>query len=255
VEAGVIIELDDIVFNSNTPDTDGTYWFITEWEGWDSPAVRQNTLEPTSRHGAVIAQGLHGHRPISLSGVVKAPTESAFWSAYNRLLNRTNDLLTTRILRVNEGGTIKEAGVVRSGEVRQRIKGVGAFEFEIPLIAPDPLKYGLEVNPVTIAAGGSVNLNNVGTYSTPNIVVTLTNTGTVSLKNESTGQRLHTGKENLGDDAVINFKARTVYNSEGKNRYDRLAPTSQWWELGPGTTRIRNTGTASVSVVYRSAWI
>ena len=77
----VRITLDGHDFNIGTPEANGVYWFIREWDGWDSPPQRQTTAAPQSRHGLVMSTNLLGARAIVLTGVCKAPTEATFWDS------------------------------------------------------------------------------------------------------------------------------------------------------------------------------
>lgn len=242
-----------ITFNNGVPDANGALWYVSEWEGWDSPNLRQSFVEPTSRHGSVLSESLLGVRALSIQGICKAPTESAFWASYNRLLGVAANLKTPTTFTVQED-VLKTLYVVRSGEVRNRFKGVNAFEFEVPLSAPDPLKYGNAVGPVAIGASGSQVLTNAGTFSSWNLVVTATSSGTIDLTNNLTGQTLTTSGTSVDSGTVYDFNARTAY-SGNVNRYFQLAANSQWWGLGSGANTIQNNGTAPVSITYRSAWV
>lgn len=140
--SGLKITLGDFDFNTDIADSSGSFWYITAMEGWDSPALRQSFGQPTSRHGGVLLESLMDTRALTLTGVCKATSESAFWTAYNGLLGRTNNLVVPVDLIVYE--TVpKKCGVIRGGQVRIDIIGGSAFTFEIPLIAPDPLKYSV----------------------------------------------------------------------------------------------------------------
>ena len=136
------LTLNGLDFNTNTADANGALWYITEMEGWDSPALRQSFGTATSRHGEVLLESMMSSRAVILRGVCKAVSESAFWVAYNDLLGLTNNLVVNADLVVYET-TAKKIGVIRGGNVKITFVGVGAFTFEIPLTANDPLKYSV----------------------------------------------------------------------------------------------------------------
>ena len=246
------ISLGSIDFNNGVADANGSLWYVTEWEGWDSAGLRQSFEEPTSRHGSVVTESMLGARYVSLTGVCKAPNSAAFWTSYNRLSGVTAVLRTPIDLTVTED-VAKTLYVIRSGNVRKRLIGNSAFGFDISLVAQDPLKYAAAGAPVAIAAAGSQTLTNSGTFQSTRLVVTLTSGGTVALVNNATGQTFGTGDTVAASGTVYDFHTRTALSGT-VNRYHEIAPSSQWWALAPGTNIIDNDGTAAVSITYRSAW-
>ena len=136
----MIIEYAGIRFNQLTPDSEGCYWYVIEFEGWGGASVRQSTVEPTSVDGLIIANALAGSRAIGMKILCKAPNEEKFWAAYNYILDNTDNLYDPVDFIVTEGSTQRKVGVVRAAETRIRIAGVGAFEADLSLMAPDPKK-------------------------------------------------------------------------------------------------------------------
>lgn len=134
------IDLGTLVFNTNVADAQGTFWYVTELEGWAGTSLRQTFVQPTGQNYEVLAESLKGQRPLVIRGLVKATSEANFWTAWNSMATYVEDLLAAVAFKVYEGATTRQVSVVRSGELRQRIVGVNAFEFEIPLTAPNPAK-------------------------------------------------------------------------------------------------------------------
>lgn len=138
----MIIEFAGIMFNSNVPDDNGCLWFITEFEGWGSPGTRTTTVEPTSKDGVLVAQGLSDGRALGFKVLMKTTGgEDAFWAAWNYLEENTNNLYDPKDFIVTEGSTRRKVGVVRAQETRARIIGVLTMEADVSLLAPDPKKY------------------------------------------------------------------------------------------------------------------
>lgn len=244
------IQLHDQVFGTD-PDSDGIYWLVTELDGWDSPAVRVSTLDPTYRPGSVLAYATYGSRAMTLRGVIKAPTETLFWKAYNRLLEITNNPMQAREFMVDEMDVRKTLYVVRSGNIRQKFVGVGASTFEVPLTAHDPIKYGEPVT-TTIGSGATKSVVNPGNAISRHIVVGAQGDGTLALS--TGGASLTTGGTSVGAGTVADFRARTLYLN-GVNRYSQLHPMSSWWGLQPGANALANAGSTGVSITYRPAWV
>lgn len=136
------IEYAGITFNALTPDANGCYWYVTEFEGWGGADVRTVTVEPTSQDGVIVALSLLSSRAIGMKVLCKAPNETKFWAAWNQLLDATDQNLYTPIdFIVHEGPvTKKKVSVVRAQETRMKIVGVGAFEADLSLMAPNPAK-------------------------------------------------------------------------------------------------------------------
>lgn len=245
------ITIGDQPFDRDYRDSDGTYWMITELDGWSAPPVRAGAVEKTYGHGSAPIKATYGPRQMTAKGVVKAATEELFWKAYNRLAGDIVDLNRSVPMTVQED-VLKHIDVVKASEVRLSFIGVGAINFEIPLTAYDPLKYGPDAT-MTIPAGATRSLVNDGNEPSPRVVATASATGTLILRNVETEQTLTTGLNAVEAGTVANFRPRTLYWN-GLDRYGRLHSTSTWWMLQPGANRIANTGSTAVSVVYQPAW-
>jgi hypothetical protein len=244
------IVLNDIEMNTGVADTGGALWYVDGLDGWDSPNLRQSTLDPTTKHGTLLTEALLGARAVTLRGVCKAPDEDGFWAAYNRLLGATSGLGVPFDLTVSEN-VDKRLGVVRGGPVRQAISGLGSFTFEVPLLAPDPLKYATVPTSTEIAADGQAPVVNAGTFvSFP----TLTASGRVEVENFTTALTLTTGTQTVPAGTEIDTLRRTIYAGT-VNLYEKISPLSVWWGLQPGDNTVRNHGTATVTVTHYDAWV
>jgi hypothetical protein len=143
----VRIDLGDpaIEFNVEGTDEEGIHWYVTEFEGWDAPNIRQEQLEPTMRNGVIFTINLYGDQPMSLKGVVKAPTTEGFWVAWKKILAVTSNLSVLFPIKVYETDESGEQMMVkRAGKPLLRMIGGNAFEFEMPLTAPTPVKTPFE---------------------------------------------------------------------------------------------------------------
>lgn len=244
-----------INFNSGVADANSALWYMTDLEGWDSPSMRQDVQSATSRHGSVMAESMVDARALTISGICKAPSETQFWASYNNLLALTSNPQTEFTFKVTEGATTKQVKVLRAGGVRLKFIGVGAFEFDIPLIAPDPFKYA-DTETVLNLAAGTHTINNAGTFETYPTITLTASSSDYYFQNSTigTGARLGNYASYLnGSGTEHNFYKRTVVNGT-RDRYLTLDPTSVWWALLPGNNTVVISG-VSVEFRYRSAWI
>lgn len=230
-------------------DADGSIWMLTGMAGWDSAAQSYASLSFSGKDGVTLTRGTYQSRAVSLSGVCKATNEANLWKSYYRLMSSVGPKALVD-LAVTEGAVTKFLRVRRAAEIRADVK-YGHFTFEVPLVAPFPVKYGVPQT-ASLAAGGSVTVDNVGSEESYGIKVAVTSAGTVILTCDSI--RLSTGDRDAAVGTEFDFAARTVYRGS-VNQYSLLIPRSEWWPLEPGSNTIQNTGTANVDVSYRPAWM
>ena len=245
------IALGGIVMNTNVPDSNGATWLCTGLEGWDSaePSISKEAF--ATKDGVVRARSTYSSRALVLEGICKVSGD-AYWDAYNDLTGVLGNLNRTVMLVVDEGPIRKYLDVYRAGRIQKEIK-VGHFAFNVPLTAPDPIKYGDAVT-VSIAAGSVQTINNIGNYPSNRILVTASSAGKFRIRNNDQSAVVHSGGDSVRSGTVFDFRKRTVTKG-GTNRYHELALSSTWWTLDPGTNRIGNFGDKTVTLTYRPAWI
>jgi hypothetical protein len=243
------VDLGSIQMNTDVADANGTKWYVQDIEGWSSPAIRQSIVAPTSRHGGVITEGMLDARAVILRGLFKAPSEATFWTAYNDINAAVVNLFTaSTVMKVYET-TTKRLSVVRGGEVRINFVGLGAGEFEVPLLAPDPLKYSDTLNGPTALAATITNAGNF--FSLP--IITLTGGGSYTITNTTQGASASLIVVGAPAGTIIDFNARTVL-SGSTDYYSIVDPLTVWWELLPGANIITKSGGAA-TISWRDAWL
>jgi hypothetical protein len=117
------------------------FWYLRRIEGWDGPDVRIDNVELPLRHGERVTNSLYGARALELRGSIAGWHRSLVREAWQHLLFVTNGLENQEILVVHEDQP-KAVLFQRAGKPR----GAWAdrvWEFEIPLVARDPRKYGV----------------------------------------------------------------------------------------------------------------
>jgi hypothetical protein len=138
----VIVNINAIVCNNDIADVNGSRWYVTEMEGWESPTIRSQTQDKTSRHGVLTTEGLYGPREIIVKGVCQANSPAGFYASWYYLAAQTNFLKRTTFVFSVDEATLTSINVIRAGELIMTNKGVNAFVFELPMRANDPFKPG-----------------------------------------------------------------------------------------------------------------
>lgn len=231
-------------------DVNGTQWLMEELEGYDSPPVKTIIVEGTNRNGGVVASALLGPRPMTIRGLAKATSEANFWTAYDGLSDALGSFFATQTLQVTEGGSgvVKRLGVITATGLRKKFHGTGSFRFEIPLMAPDPLKYSDALSTTALPAT-VVNTGNFETYP----VITLTAGGNYVLANTTQGAGAVITITGAPAGTLLDLNNRTAY-SGATDVYNIVASTSVWWALLPGNNVITKTGGAA-DISWRNAWL
>jgi hypothetical protein len=254
-------------------DNDGTEWSLAPLEGWhDSPPPRLSLEPRPSEHGAFDGDAYNDPRVITVSGKAKALTlplaKKARDIASSVLGDPSLGLSTFKVY--TEGLDSYQAAVRRSGQTKTApIGGSAGFAFSMLFTAPDPRRYsttllqpstglalpgtGGLVFPLTFpltfgsgASGGELSIVNDGTTAVwPYWVITgpitgasITNVGTGETLTFSTAFSIPSGGVTLTIDT--DSKAVTM---QGVN-YRSALTTAQWFQLQPGTTTVRFSGTA-----------
>lgn len=247
------IDIGSIQCNTGTPDGNGSLWYVTDMQGWDSPDLRSATQGPSSKHGVVITQAQLGGRTVVVTGVTKTTSEANFWTAYNSLLGQTGTLFSPIDFKVHETGQTKKLGVVRGGLPRLQIFPA-SFTWEITLMAADPLKYNDTADSHVMATATAYTWTQTGTFPTFYLVATTTGSGTVSLTESSSGMSVSSGSNSLPSGTVIDFRAQTVYSGSTDN-YSKLTAASAFFGLNPGSVTVTRGGTAPLTLSVYPAWI
>lgn len=195
------IILNDFIFN--TIDDFGVVWVITEIEGWwDMPASDIPDIPRGFGDGSYDVQGRYTARTMNLNGVFLTPDPSMVEDARDRLTAAVN-------LVYNGSWLLTGTDPIRASFVRlvdrpkfQTVNARGRTEFQIPLRAPDPIKYSwndaqpdgydfFEISALNYnnPDSGSGVVRNVGNYNVPCILeVSGPVVGPATLYNRTTDQ-------------------------------------------------------------------
>ncbi len=279
VTLGDAADPDRIVFDGN-PDAFGVRWCAEGISGWDSPEQQLLLADRPVQDGQIHLLGRYSGKPLDLiNPVLLAPSDAARAAAMDRLARTTQLVRSTRRLILTEANTTRFADVYRREPVRMRVRPpvmdnrrgmLWPAVLEVPFVALDPRKYDTaeQSNAVTLAAGaasGSVTTNNAGTYETPWVAtISASGWGGGILTLSGPGDKPKVAMSGVpamstGDSLVVDSAKRTI-KLNGTNRRDLAASLPDWSRLAApsmsfAATRGTTTGSLTLTVVYRSAWI
>jgi hypothetical protein len=262
---------------------------VAEVEGWlDLPDVRIGDSPRAGQHGLTMGEDFAAGRTIRF--VIE--TVAADADAAATIVEALRDKL---VFVAGDDGDIPLVGTTPGYPalrtlVRPRRRnnpltwdsGIGAIRAVIEMIAADPRLYadtassdstalstavgGLDfsaVAPFVFGSGGTGNTMdcpNDGTFPTP-WVATFTGPLTApELVHVDSGYRITLSGGTLlaGETLVVDSLEHTILLGGTASRYSWLAASSQWFDLAPGANSIMllgASGSGSVSMAWRSAWI
>jgi hypothetical protein len=181
----------------------------------------------------------------------------------------------------------KQMLVRRSGKITGKPLTLTDIQFTIPLVAPDPRKYGTVLQSVTfnaapatgggavmpitlpmvlppLAPGGSIAVTNAGTFETRPLITITGPVAAPALVNVTTGQTVSWSAVTVpaGQPFAADFSlAQATLNGA----YRSADPFSSWWNLPPGPGVPGGTSTiavqgqsdsgASVQIQWYPAWV
>jgi hypothetical protein len=269
----LIMHLGGIDFNTGTV-IDNAQWWITDLIGWDSPELRISQADLTSIHGIALGDTTWAGRSVSLVGVAKTTGgEIGFWNARNSLMKKLQ-ISTDLTLQVDEKPIAKVLTVRLAGPIRMSLNP-GNFQFEIPLVAPDPVKYSTVTSSSTVYGDyydplNSYAINNNGSFETYPVIQVITGGFNIVIGNRTL---MTVGKtdesvvppglvfNHLPDNITIDMKKHTLTYADGISYYFALVQSkSSWWHLAPGTNVINVASSGGgprpkMTVQFKNAWI
>lgn len=131
------IDLDDL--RLDRVDDFGGMWNVTEFAGRGSPPTAIDVQQRTRADGAWIGGRYWAAKPYTISGAYEGASELDRFAAEQRLLQTigVRDVLMTMHEEID-----RQTSVVLNGEIAIDAVNPFAFTFQLPLLAPDPFRYG-----------------------------------------------------------------------------------------------------------------
>lgn len=241
-------------------DSHGCEWHVANLVGWDdTPDTVSTTTQRVGDHGATIGPQVYGPRKLTLDGWIVGRSLADRAEALRRLHRSAPvDALTvlavtdptdppTRFVQARVDGTIKAA---RLGE--------NCHAIQIPLIAPDPRKYGLNPDAYNIAlpsyaggvdlpndlpfalpvrtSGGSAIVTNIGDMDGPWIARITGPAPAPTLTAVDLGRYMTVDIDlGAGETLDLDSRTKTVVLNGTASRAGLIVRGSTWFELPPQT--------------------
>lgn len=221
---------------------DGSRWYYGSLDGWDSAETRIASMEPVGQHGEYVTDVKYAARGMVLRGVC-VPGAADPWLTAEWLAGATDALDGQKTLTAYETNA-KFVTARRVGRVRHEKPRKDGFEFEIDLLAEDPIKYSTVQKQATFfIEGGKRDKRDAETvFNQGNVIVFPERIRIWG----SALPNIRIGRTDTKQDLVL--QARPVGANEynifpqtrevqyglpdaQRRRYDLLARGSQWWFL------------------------
>lgn len=258
-------------------DGQGGQWSVTEFQGKGGPPQAIEVNQRETGHGAWVGGRFWAAKPYSITGSYTGDSEAQRWAAEQRLLAAC-PLAGTSLVMQEE--VARQTWVIPNGEVAIDPVGVYAFTFQVPLVAPDPFRYGTTERTASTGApaatGGTpwpLTWPATWTGTATSGVLTLENAGNATayptfdvygplddftLVNQATGQALtvdNPAGQTVADGEHITVdtaRRRILLMGTGSRR---SWMHGQWFALPPGVTGIGFYTSAPNATTYvTAAW-
>lgn len=258
-------------------DLSGTAWTWLGIDGMDGAPTDGQVVQRGSDHGGYATPQVYGPRPITLRARAVAITQAERDMARAAL---------QQVVPVNDLGTLvynetvpKTLQVRRSGVVKEVSQTLIDVSFSIPMIAPDPRKYGASYSqtvnansqmlgfsvPVVVpivlpaqAPPGALTLINNGNFETRPLITISGPITAPGVYNQSTGEQISFSTLTLGvsDTLVIDLLNKVALLDGAGIPADLW---SAWFVCQPGQSQIvlqgSNSGGATMTIAYQDAWM
>ncbi|MEV0830905.1 phage distal tail protein [Nonomuraea rubra] len=236
-------------------------------EGWDDlPEIDSGNAPRSARHGSWSGRDYAQERTVSATIAIDGPRDSTAWVLAMRNLRRA--------LGVSEDGseqtlTIRTLGetLLARAKAQARVMPAGLYGqrwtvVSVRWVCPDPRRYDLQQQSVTVDAGGTDDCINDGDVSTSprikvfgpvaNPVITNTTLGRILrfVVNVEDGQLL---------DIDTNAGTVTIDGEDAMDTLSSLSVPVEEWVLGAGTNTISysvsSEGSSGIELQFRSSYL
>lgn len=264
---GSLVQVGNCTFGMS--DENGTNWHLGNLEGWDdTPEVVSQKTERVSQHGVHLGPQKYGARNLTLNGWIVARTTTLRQQALQQL-HRSLPVNALSVVRVSDPPERYVQARI-DGQLKASRIGTYCWAIQIPMVAGDPRKYGLNPDPISIGLpnyGDGVDLPNSlplalpvrisssdgeavndGDMGAPWIARFVGPVGVPAIEAPGLGRRFAVNITlAAGETLDVDSRTQTVTLNGTASRTGLIARGSSWFELpAESTTTIRYTSQTSV---------
>lgn len=252
--------------NTISPDSFGVKWGLFDIDGWNNAAdVRAAVFDRPFQDGAVLDDFTYAPRIMDFHGGLSAASQTIAITAVRRLksmfeVRDSNYGSSLRRLFVEEYAPVPDGSpwqyidVRRQGAIEIHPFNAGkAFEFSVPLIAPDPRKFAYNQQHVTATGASPLVLAATGQGDTPTyveLVITGPVTNPVVTHNRTGWHVNFTGSLAAGQTVTLNTRDHTAVGTLTRQNIT----FAQWFPLLPGANTYTLTGTGTTGATKLEAF-
>lgn len=254
-------------------DGDSVEWSLTGFSGWGTSSSSGETVDRSGAHGAWAPDWTMRGKEYVLSGSVDAETPAQRWAAEQRMQAAITEADTLMIVHEE---TPRQTIVRLNGKLEIERTSVYTFDFEAPLLALDPRRYGADARsastaapstsgglvwpatwPVTwdaVTVSGEMQMPNDGTTDAWPVFRIDGPVSSPSITNINTGEQMRIEIDLAAGDWITVDTERHLVLGRGQDaalRRDKFRGT--WWGVGPGTTTVRFDGSPAAPAATLSA--
>lgn len=267
-------------------DDDRVAWRVTGLTGWDSADIPESAQPRSGADGSWDSDNFYAGRTITVDGLIIAPSAELKDAAKRKLAATSPARGRLVTFRVNEAVAM-QADCRRSGRLMMGDLTDVVVQFSLNLLAPDPRKYGIELESAAASVGDPapglpIPLNlpavipgfqlagefftvlNEGDYETPPTIRIAGPGRNPGVANLTTGDILrYTLTLDVGDELVIDAGTGVALLNGTAYRSPASGSTATArFLLPPGTSHMQFLGQRTVSgtsplltISWRNAWI
>ncbi len=262
-----LVQVGDVTFGQS--DIDGTEWHVGNLTGWDdTPEVVSQKTQRVSTHGVHLGPQTFGARTLTLDGWIVARTTTLRQTALQQL-HRSLPVNGLAVIRVSDPPE-RYVQARLDGPLKATRIGRCCYSIQIPLVAPDPRKYGFNPDPVEIGlpqyeggvdlptslpaslpvriSGGAGEAANTGDMDAPWIAHIAGPVGNPVIEAVDLDRRMAINIDlGVGETLDLDSRARTVVLNGAASRAGLITRGSSWFDLpAESTTTIRYSSTTFV---------
>lgn len=250
------VSVDGITFTGSNPGRSG--YGLTGWSGWlDGLDAQGGPRDHETADGGFEAPVYLSRRKITLEGLIMARDKRELWQMCDRLAKVcTTSRYSVLVVTEEALGLSRQVRVCRLRKPQitpQESRMVAVFTLELE--SPSAPKLSTVDSVVQLGMGATEPLVNQGDYPA-DLAATMTGPLVNPVLTWPGGRWVYTGTIPDGETRTVDFTERDIVNPASSQSY-RLSAAGVWPVVRPGQGdfALSGSGSGSVELRWRSAWI